>query len=55
MKFDTLLLMFSIIYALGTEWSIPSCIIVICFSGYCLSVTLPKIWRLCHELKKNQE
>lgn len=52
-EFDTLLLLFSIIYALGSDWSIPSCILVICFSAYCLSETLPNIWRLYHELKKN--
>nr|DAL99195.1 MAG TPA: hypothetical protein [Caudoviricetes sp.] len=55
MKFDTILLIFTIIFAFGTDWSIPACIFVICSSIYCLFITLPNIRRLLHELKENKE
>nr|DAQ87584.1 MAG TPA: hypothetical protein [Caudoviricetes sp.] len=55
MKFDTVLLIFTLIYALGTDWSIPSCILVICCSIYVLCCTLPRIRRSYHELKKDKK
>nr|DAY90862.1 MAG TPA: hypothetical protein [Caudoviricetes sp.] len=55
MKFDSILLIFTLVYAIVTRWSRLSSILVIIASLYMLSNTVPKIRRYLHETKTNKK
>lgn len=54
-SFETLFLLCSVMLAIGFNWSVWSCIIVIAAAILMLCDVLPKIWRYYHESKKNPQ
>ena len=51
--FHTLFLGFAVLYAIGSDWSVPSCIFTICASVFMLADVTPKIWRYFHASKRD--
>nr|DAL05432.1 MAG TPA: hypothetical protein [Caudoviricetes sp.] len=49
----TVLLLCSLIFAIGSDWSIPSCIFTACMSILVLADVIPKLWRCFHASKRN--
>lgn len=50
-RFHTLFLLFSVLFAIGSGWSIVSCLFTICASVFVLADVIPKIWRYYHASK----
>lgn len=44
-SFETLFLIFSLLFAFTSKWSIASCIFAICASVLMLIDKVPKLWR----------
>lgn len=52
-SFETLFLIFSLLLAFTSKWSVISCIFAICASALMLLDTVPKLWKyLKTETKK---
>lgn len=55
LSFETLFLIFALILAFTTDWTIYACVFVICASILMLIDVVPKIWRYSHEIKGNKK
>nr|DAP56889.1 MAG TPA: hypothetical protein [Caudoviricetes sp.] len=54
-RFDTLFLLVAVIWALGSQWSLASCIFLFCAAVYMLANVIPQLWRYYHETKGTQK